>query len=45
MKIHRVVQMLGATTSTGKLADDYKNGNLDAIEKIEITIDKHIEKR
>jgi len=22
MKIHRVVQMLGATTSTGKLADD-----------------------
>ena len=27
------------------LADDYKNGNLDAIEKIEITIDKHIEKR
>jgi hypothetical protein len=22
MKIHRIVQMLGATTSTGKLADD-----------------------
>lgn len=27
------------------LADDYKNGNLDAIEKIETTIDEHIEKR
>ena len=25
MKIHRVVQMLGATTSTGKLADDMYN--------------------
>ena len=27
MKIHRVVQMLGATTSTGKLADDMYNLN------------------
>ncbi len=27
------------------LADDYKNGNLDAIEKIETTIDEHVEKR
>ena len=27
------------------LADDYKNGNLDAIEKIEIIIDEHTEKR
>jgi len=27
MKIHRVVQMLGATTSTGKLADDMHNLN------------------
>ena len=30
MKIHRVVQMLGATTSTGKLADDmYDLGHKD----------------
>ena len=27
------------------LADAYKDGNLDSIEKIETTIDEHIEKR
>ena len=27
------------------LADDYRNGNLDTIEKIEIIINEHIEKR
>jgi hypothetical protein len=27
------------------LAEDYKSGNLDSIEKIETTIDEHIEKR
>ena len=27
------------------LADDYRNGNLDTIEKIETIIDEHIEKR
>jgi hypothetical protein len=26
------------------LAEDYKSGNLDSIEKIETTIDEHIEK-
>ena len=36
MKIHRVVQMLGATTSTGKLADDmYDLGHKDYYSKAE----------
>jgi len=36
MKIHRVVQMLGATTSTGKLADDmYNLGHKDYYSKAE----------
>ena len=36
MKIHRVVQMLGATTSTGKLADDmYDLGHKDYYSKEE----------
>ena len=36
MKIHRVVQMLGATTSTGKLADDmYNLGHKDYYSKEE----------
>ena len=40
MKIHRVVQMLGATTSTGKLADDmYDLGHKDYYSKAE---DKYI---
>ena len=28
-----------------RLADAYKDGNLDSIEKIETTIDVHVEKR